>query len=248
MMNPYLMPIFIPKFPHDNPKPPTIYALLNSIVNFNKEEQIKISDLAKNGRNKIFDFNYPLSSIINKEDFECMILNHYMMRRIGFDTLTAFKLQLNVKLNEIMPLYNKLFDALESWNIFNDGEIVERDVKDNRTIDNVNSTINKNNINSESDSTSDRRFSEMPQNQLDNITDGTYLTDYNLDKNTDKSKTTGDSTSNNTSNTKDDNTIKEIIKRSPADKINIYKQFLESKNNIYSMIFKDLDNLFYQLV
>ena len=235
-MNPYLIPLLIPRFPHDNPKPPTIYALLNSIVNFGKEEQIKISELAKNGREKIFDFNYPLSSVINKEDFECMILNHYMMRRIGFDTLTAFKLQLNVKLNEIMPLYNKLFDALENWNIFQDGEISERDLTDNRTINNTN------NIKSESESKSDRRFSEMPQNQLDNITDGTYLTDYNLDKNNDNSKTDG------ISNTKDDDVVKEVIKRSPSDKINIYKQFIESKNNIYSMIFKDLDNLFYQLV
>lgn len=235
-MNPYLMPILIPNFPPDNPKPPTIYALLNSIVNFGKEEQVKISELAKYGRGKFFDFNYPLSKVINKEDFECMILNHYMMRRIGFDTLTAFKLQLNVKLNEIMPLYNKLFDALENWNIFQDGEITERDLSDNRTINNTN------NINSESESNSDRRFSEMPQNQLQNIADGTYLTDYNLDKNNDKSKTNGES------NTKDDNIVKEIIKRSPADKINIYKQFIESKNNIYSMIFKDLDNLFYQLV
>ena len=82
----------------------------------------------------------------------------------------------------------------------------------------------------------------MPQNQLDNISDGTYLTDYNLDKNNDSSKTDG------TSNTKDDDIIKEIIKRSPSDKINIYKQFIESRNNIYSMIFKDLDILFYQLV
>lgn len=235
-MNPYLMPMLIPKFPHDNPKPPTIYALLNSIVNFGKEEQVKISELAKNGRGTFFDFQYPLSKVINKEDFECMILNHYMMRRIGFDTLTAFKLQLNVKLNEIMPLYNKLFDALENWNIFQDGEITERDLSDDRTINNTN------NINSESESNSDRRFSEMPQNQLQNIEDGTYLTDYNLDKNNDKSKTNGES------NTKDNNIVKEIIKRSPADKINIYKQFIESKNNIYSMIFKDLDNLFYQLV
>ena len=235
-MNPYLMPMLIPKFPHDNPKPPTIYALLNSIVNFGKEEQVKISELAKYGRGTFFDFQYPLSKVINKEDFECMILNHYMMRRIGFDTLTAFKLQLNVKLNEIMPVYNKLFDALENWNIFQDGEITERDLSDNRTINNTN------NINSEAESNSDRRFSEMPQNQLQNIADGTYLTDYNLDKNNDKSKTNGES------NTKDDNIVKEIIKRSPADKINIYKQFIESKNNIYSMIFKDLDNLFYQLV
>ena len=235
-MNPYLIPTLIPIIPNDNQKPPTIYALLNSIVNFGKEEQVKISELAKYGRGTFFDFNYPLSKVINKEDFECMILNHYMMRRIGFDTLTAFKLQLNVKLNEIMPVYNKLFDALETWNIFQDGEITERDLSDNRTINNTN------NINSESESNSDRRFSEMPQNQLQNIADGTYLTDYNLDKNNDKSKTNGES------NTKDDNIVKEIIKRSPADKINIYKQFIESKNNIYSMIFKDLDNLFYQLV
>ena len=235
-MNPYLIPTLIPIIPNDNQKPPTIYALLNSIVNFGKEEQVKISELAKNGRGTFFDFQYPLSKVINKEDFECMILNHYMMRRIGFDTLTAFKLQLNVKLNEIMPVYNKLFDALETWNIFQDGEITERDLSDNRTINNTN------NINSESESNSDRRFSEMPQNQLQNIADGTYLTDYNLDKNNDKSKTNGES------NTKDDNIVKEIIKRSPADKINIYKQFIESKNNIYSMIFKDLDNLFYQLV
>ena len=82
----------------------------------------------------------------------------------------------------------------------------------------------------------------MPQNQLENIEDGSYLTDYNLDKNNDNSETNG------TSNTKDDNIVKEITKRSPSDKINIYKQFIESKNNIYSMIFKDLDNLFYQLV
>ena len=236
MMNPYLIPLLVPRIPHDNPKPPTIYALLNSIVNFGKEEQIKISELAKYGRNTFFDFNYPLSSVISKEDFECIILNHYMMRRIGFDTLTSFKLQLYVKLNEIMPVYNKLFDALETWNIFQDGEITERDLIDNRTINNTN------NINSESESKSDRRFSEMPQNELNNISDGSYITDYNLDKNNDTSKTNGNS------NTQDDNVIKETIKRSPADKINIYKQFIESKNNIYSMIFKDLDILFYQLV
>ena len=67
-MNPYLMPILIPRFPHDNPKPPTIYALLNSIVNFGKEEQTKISELAKNGRGTFFDFQYPLSKVINKEE------------------------------------------------------------------------------------------------------------------------------------------------------------------------------------
>ena len=135
-----------------------------------------------------------------------------------------------------MPTYNKLFDAMQTWNIFNDGEITERDTKDDRVINSTNE------INTESNSKSDRRYSEMPQNQLQNIADGSYLTDYNLDNMNDSGSSKG------STNTNDNNVVKEIIKRSPADKINIYKNYIESKNNVYSMIFKDLDSLFYQLV
>lgn len=40
---------FFPFLPNNNDKPPTIYAILNSIVNFGVEEddQTKIRDLAK---------------------------------------------------------------------------------------------------------------------------------------------------------------------------------------------------------
>lgn len=103
---------FVPFIPVMNEKPPTLYSLLQSIVNYGKDEQTKIKDLAKVGRTTIFDFDYPLSDKITKEDFECMILNHFLMRRIGFETLTAFKIQLNVKMNSIMPMYNKLIDLL----------------------------------------------------------------------------------------------------------------------------------------
>ena len=124
-------------------EPPTIYALLNSIVNYGKEEseQVKIKDLANAGRSTFFDFEYPLATGITKQEFECMILNHFLMRRIGFETVTAFRIQLNVKLNEIMPLYNKMFEALENWNIFDDGEITERTGTDNRTQNSTNESI-----------------------------------------------------------------------------------------------------------
>ena len=121
-----IFPIAFPPLPNDISEPPTLYSLLESIVNFDALNKTKIKDLAKMGRSTIFDFNYPLTSNISKEDFECMILNKFLMRRIGFDTLTAFKIQLNVKLNEIMPAYNKLFDSLNGWNLFNDGEIERR--------------------------------------------------------------------------------------------------------------------------
>lgn len=236
MWNPYLYPLMIPRLPNKNYKPPTIYQLLEAIVNYGKDDKQKIKDLAKYGRAKIFDFSYPLTNKINKEEFESIILNKFMMRRIGFDTLTAFKLQLNVKLNEIMPIYNKMFDFLDGWDIFNDGEITTRD-RNYSGNSNINSNINTSNNN-----ISDRRFSELPQNDISNIKDGRYMTDYNLDTDT------GNSSSNSSSNSNDSNLEHETITRTPADKLRLYREFLENKNSIYSMIFNDLEELFYQLV
>ena len=102
-------------------RPPTLYSILNSIVNYDKteDEKTKIRDLYKEGRKTIFDFSYPLTTHINKEDFEKMILNHFITRRIGFDTVELFRIKLDIKLNEIMPMYNKMFDSFENWDIFN---------------------------------------------------------------------------------------------------------------------------------
>ena len=227
----------LPQFVHANEKPPTIYALLNSIVNFGKPdtEKVKIKDLAKAGHAKIFDFDYPLTTNIKKEDFEFMILNKFLMRRIGFQTLTPFQIQLNVKLNEIMPLYNKMFDALENWNIFNDGETVTR------TQDETRKSKLDNRSNNNIEDISDRRYSDTPQNHLENIRNGSYVTDYNYDTTTTKSNNTTNS------NGEDNNKIQEKIERTPADKITILKEMQENIKSIYSMIFKDLEELFYQI-
>ncbi|MBQ1550980.1 MAG: hypothetical protein IIZ67_02660, partial [Bacilli bacterium] len=45
----------------------------------------------------------------------------------------------------------------------------------------------------------------------------------------------------------DSRTTNETITRTPADKIRIYKEFIENKESIMTMIFKDLDSLFYGL-
>ena len=212
--------------------PPTVYALLNSYVNFANDNPEKIKDLAKTGRACIFDFEYPLATGWSKEEFECMILNHFLMRRIGYETVTAFKIALNVKLNEVMPNYNMLYDSIKSWNVFADGETVTR---------NNTSTLASNEIGSATTSgTSDQRSSDTPQNSLSDVQNGTYVSNYEYDQ-------TSDSTDTSTSKS-DISTDAETITRSPADKINIYQKFLASKQNLYTMIFKDLDSLFYQLV
>ena len=225
-------PFIIPPAYPDYNLPPTIYSLLNSIVNFDEEEKTKIKDLAKESREEIFDFEYPLSTNVDKEDFEIMILNHFLMRRIGYDTLTAFKIALNVKLNEIMPIYNKMFDMLDGWNIFNDGEEVSRTVSDagSNSLNNITSTSN----------ISDRRYSDTPQNQLTNVQNGSYITDYNYD--TDTGSVSSSAAGSDTRYTV------ETINRTPSDKMKLYKEFIENKKSIYTMIFEDLDSLFYGLV
>ena len=241
MFYPWMFPILMKPIPTIDEQPPTIYYLLRAIVD---DESIKTSELAKIGRNVIFDFDYPLTNLIDKETFETMILNKFMMRRIGTQTLTSFKLNLNVKLNEIMPLYNKLFESLDGWNLFNDGEIITRTQTDNKISSSSNKIISSSNT--FNNNISDRRYSNTPQNALQDVQNGTYITDYNFDHDTNSGNDS--STTSGNANANDNNITNEEIRRSPADKINIYKEFIESKNNIYTMIFKDLDSLFYQLV
>ena len=217
---PFIMP---PAYP-DYDIPPTLYRLLNSIVNYDAEDKTKIKDLASAGREEIFDFDYPLSTHVDKEDFEVMILNHFLMRRIGYDTMTAFKIALNVKMNEVMPIYNKMFDALDGWDIFNDGERVVETGENSLT----NETTTEN--------TSDRRYSDTPQQQLQNVKDGKYITDYNFD------------TDNGSVSSESNGSDSRTITRTPSDKIKVYKEFIENKKSIMTMIFEDLDSLFYGLV
>ena len=227
--------------PTDYNIPPTLYSILESLVNFGTDDKTKIKDLASEGREDIFDFDYPLSTNVSRETFEVMILNHFLMRRIGYDTMTAFKIALNVKLNEIMPTYNKLFDMMDDWGLF-DNEVETRQVLDGRTT----TTSNTNTIYQQASNTSDRRYSELPNNQLTNVQDGSYVTDYNYDTNTSNANST-DTLSGSIS---DSGNLRETKTKDakPIERIEIYKEFINNRNHIMTMIFKELDSLFYGLV
>ena len=206
-----------------NPKPPTLYAIMNSIANYDAETKTKIRNLAKATHEKIFDFDYPLSTKVNREDFECQILNHFIMRRIGQETFTAFQLFLENKLNEILPYYNIMFDSLVDYNLFNDGEVITRNREDNGT-SSLNST---NEIKT--------KFAEYPMNQLSDIDDGKYVTNQTTQN------------GNNGSNGTSSNITQETETRSGIDKMDLYQKYLQTKNSIMTMIYKDLDILFYGL-
>lgn len=220
----------------ENHKPPTLFQICESIC-YTNETPSRIMKLAENSRAEIFrDVEYPLTTKLNKEQFEINIINHFLMRRIGQETLRAFQLTLSNKLNEIMPYYNKLFDMLEGWDIFKDGEEVTR------TSENSSNAKANNYSNSKTQNTSDRRYSDMPDNRLNDIKSGSYLTNYNYDTNQTASEDSSNADSSSTSN------VIENIKRTPADKLTLYKEFIDNQKSIYTKLYKDLEPCFYGLL
>ena len=228
-----ILPMWMPPIPAWNTKPITLYSYMDSIVNYGKaeNEKKKTRELATYSRSTIFDFDYPLSTNVNRADFEKQILNHFIMRRLGFDTPTAFEIALENKLNEIMPKYNKMFDMMNNWSVFTDGESVTREQETTSELTNESSTS--------SSGTSDRRYSETPQSELSNVRDGKYITDYNYDTDT---RTGEDSSESNGAGT-----LSETINRTISNKVDSYLKF-EKIENIMAQIYKDLDVLFYGLI
>lgn len=262
MYNPFW---YIPPFlPADIDEPPTIYSLLESIVNYGKDEKTKISDLASLGRSTFFDFTYPLTDKISKADFETMILNYYMMRRIGYETLTAFKLQLNVKLNMIMPKYNMMFDSISNWDLFKDGKKITRNIIKNESgsssnTNSLNNTTTSSNTESNTTSGSSsnaNKSSDLPQSELANLDDDKYVTEYSRDSGSTSgtSSTTGSgsnslesSGSGNTTYSSDTDTD-EVTTYTQNDLVKLYEEFQNNLNHVYQMIFNELDSLFYSLI
>lgn len=243
--NPYYF--YYPNFKSLNMNPPTLQSVMRMIAISEEKENVKIKDLPKETHQKIFDFDYPLTDKINKDDFEIKILKEFLMRRIGYETVTAFQIHLDSKLNEIMPMYNKMFEALDGWDIFNSGEVTTTNGTDNRTrVDTSNAT---NNITStiKSQDTVDSRLSDMPQNRIQDVKDGSYLTQYGLNTTDTNSTNTSNGTSTSGTNSTDNNLYNSTTTRTPADKISIYKEFSENLKSIYTLLYKDLESLFYGL-
>lgn len=200
-------------------EPPLLYDLMNSKINFNNSNPVPVDELSSAFRSYLFDFNYPLDNKY-KEDFEITFLDHYLFRRIGFETYTSFKLHLKVKLKEIMPKYNKMFEGFSKLDFLGQKEIHSRSENENGS--------------SSATSTNDNRYSQLPQNEIQDVRDGAYMTDYTY--NTGTSTGTADRVTN------------ENIDITRVDEIEEYKKFIDFANNIYTEIFKECDSLFFSVV
>ena len=228
-MNPFILNKETYKALTMNDEPPTLYSLMNSYVNFNKEESelVKIIDLPNAFKDYLFDFSYPLDDEF-KASFEENFLSHYMFRRIGYDTYMSFKIHLKNKLNEIMSKYNAMFDEFSNLDFLGVNET------HTRTISGSSSSQSS----GTSGTTSDNRYSDTPENQLTDVQNGTYLTDYTYNSQTGSSSASASGTSSST----------ETITIHRGDSTDEYLKYQEKILNIYTMIYKECDSLFYGII
>ena len=71
----------------------------------------RISDIIDASRSKIFDFDYPIFDETYRSVLENKILRHFYLREICAETVGVWKHFLDMRMNEIMPYYNKLYES-----------------------------------------------------------------------------------------------------------------------------------------
>lgn len=238
-----------------NNLPPTLYSIMQSLVNYDTDEPRKIKDMWQKAREYIFNFDYDLTNNVSHETFEHNILNHYLMRRINYDTVTLFQIMLENKLSEILPKYNMLWDSLDGWDIFKSGTTT-REYTDNTTTSNTGNNIVNGSITGENGGTTktinNTGYSDTPQSNIKDIDSNEYLTEYthNVADNiiTNNTSTTTTNTTSNIDSGKSDKTIKEVVTRTADNELDLLIKFQTVYNNIWTMLYRDLDCLFYGLV
>ena len=195
------------------------------------------NEVIENGIDYIFDFSFPFYNDEKLEDFKKMIVIHFYMREIGFETFPLFKLNLNETLNRIMPYYNKMYEAVEKEFNFLDTENIEEITEGSS---NSNSKINDNTI-TESNQGTENLYSDTPQGSIDNIKSGKYLNNVSINSVNSNGRGETNSNTDNKSKMNEKKTIKGYRGYSPAD---LLSKMYTGYKNINDMVLKELDILF----
>lgn len=157
-----------------------------------------VEDVIEECRSKIFSFNYPIFDVAYKKTLETKILKHFYTREIGLETYGLWKLKLDTKMNEIMPLYNMYYtSALLNFNPLYTKDLyrkkdVEIDTTDNligtqgveSSIDRSSSSTNTESVNvisgenglANNDTVNRDLYSDTPQGSLTGVENQNYLT------------------------------------------------------------------------
>lgn len=182
-----------------------------------------VDDIITSVWNKIFTTKVEFFDEKYRKKLCCKIIKHYYTREIGAETVGLFKLWVNTKLEEIMPLYNQYYlSSLEKITPFIDTDYTiltkknteekkktdrgesgnSKSIEQNTSVDTLESN-QESSSNSNSDTTNKR--SDTPQGTLANLEDNTYLSSADISNYSDSGSTKGKNTDKRNATTNKEN-------------------------------------------
>lgn len=170
----------------------------------------------------IFDFDWPIFDESYRLELEKKILRHYYTREIGEETVGLWKLRLHDRLTLIMPKYNQLYESAQlEFNPFYDVEYRRYGT-------------NSGEGQSSGGTTTQNMHSDTPQNGLESVLAGEYLTDADV----------ADSTS--ASQSSNSGQFEETIqgKQGGASYSRLLKEYRQTFLNIDMQVVNELNDLF----
>lgn len=174
---------------------------------------------------KIF-MNFPIWDEEYRLTLETKILKHFYLREIAHETVGLWRLRLDTRMNELMPVYNKMYTAVsQEFNPLFDVDITRE--HDGSSTDKSNSTGNSVN-----------KYSETPQGSIQNVVDGKYLTTAQVN----------DATSNSEGTSTAKYVEKVTGKQGTGSYSALLREYIDKLVNVDLRLMDELEPLFFSLL
>ena len=186
----------------------------------------KVDEIIAKAAPIVFNFDWPIFDETYRLGLEEKILRHYYTREIGEETVGLWKLRLEDRLNLIMPKYNQLYESAKlEFNPFFDVDYTRQGTNSGEGTSSGTTTSTGNNM-----------HSDTPQNGLESVLSGEYLTDADVSN--------GESSSS--SQNSNSGEFQESIKgKMPgASYSRLLKEYRQTFLNIDRMVVDELNDLF----
>lgn len=174
---------------------------------------------------KIF-MNFPIWDEGYRLTLETKILKHFYLREIAHETVGLWRLRLDTYMNELMPVYNKMYAAVsQEFNPLFDVDITR--THDGTSTDSTNSSGNSVN-----------KYSETPQGTIQNVLDGKYLTTAQAN----------DATSNSNGNSTAQYVERVTGKQGTGSYSKLLREYIDKLVNVDMRLMAELEPLFFCLL
>jgi len=174
---------------------------------------------------KIF-MDFPIWDEGYRLTLETKILKHFYLREIAHETVGLWRLRLDTYMNELMPVYNKMYAAVsQEFNPLFDVDITR--THDGTSTDSTNSSGNSVN-----------KYSETPQGSIQNVLDGKYLTTAQAN----------DATSNSNGNSTAQCVERVTGKQGTGSYSKLLREYIDKLVNVDMRLMAELEPLFFCLL